>query len=267
MRAVDALIVVLGVCFIQLAIWQGVGQYDVGLFRASQSQSTGNATDVNATSPLHQMLSLDDHMWENQPGRNITSCVIVRTWQGHARTLGATLANLASAAHGDMTIYVIDTGQNAFDSMSKIVLTFNSLVGFELAQVSKWTSHTARQIFPAIGDLKDYGYISTDLVIDEIIQRNARAQSVGERKPCMTIHVTNGDNIVAKTFYLHTLNAVANGHNIVATNFMHKGSDFGLKGVSLQSDREMMLSTACGGWRPGLDKEIFTQFRQRYVRV
>jgi hypothetical protein len=212
----------------------------------------------------HTMLSLDEKMWQGNAGRDISVCVIVRTWVGHTHCLGAMLATLAAGAHPDVSVFLVDTGRKeAFTSLHDIVEQFNINVGFKMARISERTSNNSRPLFPAIGDMEDWGYIATDMAISDMLQRNKDAVAQGFAKPCQTLYITNGDNIMGKGFFLHTLHAVAKGHNIVATHFIHRMADYQMQGhTSFTSDTHMHATNACGGWRPGVDAEFFTQFRR-----
>jgi hypothetical protein len=233
---------------------------------------SGGNVDVNIRMPFmqptslrrHCILPLDERMWQGHAGRQVSVCAIVRTWAGHEHCLGALLTTLAASAHQNVSVHVIDTGRTAtFTSLPNIVHEFNSLVGFEMVHISKWTSKNTRHLFPGIGDLEDWGYIATDMLIGDILQWNDEATMAGRAKPCMALYITNGDNIMGKSFFLHTLDAMAKGHNMVATNFIHRMADYQMRGkTSFQKDKDMINSRACGGWRPGSDAEFFTQFRR-----
>jgi hypothetical protein len=258
-------VIVVILLFLQVLLWSG---FDRSGDACAQVQEKDGKLTMMAAELVEnsRLLSLDEPMWKGHPGRNISSCVIVRTWAGHAHSLGAMLATTAAAAHRDISIHIIDTGsKEAFTSLPGLVSAFNSLVGFEMAHVSNRTTPNSRPLFPSIGDMEDYGYIATDLLIDDMLKWNAMATASRRRKPCETLYITNGDNIVAKTFFLHMLDAVAKGHNLVASNFVHKGSDFQMRGHTLTSEGVMLSTLACGGWRPGRDKEMFAQLRTRCI--
>jgi hypothetical protein len=212
------------------------------------------------------MLAPDERMWDGHPGKDISVCVVVRTWAGHSHALGSMLASLAAAAHRKVSVHLIDTGRkSAFTSLQSIVEEFNGLVGFEMAKVSPRTSNSTRPLFRAVGDMEDWGYISTDVWIGDMVRWNAEAAAEGKPKPCMTFYFTNGDNLMARVFFIQTLDAIARGHNMVATNFIHHVADHQLQGHVFKNQNEMETTTACGGWRPGIDMEFFTQFRPNCV--
>ena len=81
----------------------------------------------------------------------------------------------------------------------------------------------------------------------------------------MALYFTNGDNLLTKSFFTHTLDALATGFNVVATNFVHHMADYQLRGKAFSSLQDMQATNACGGWRPGVDMEFFTQIRPNCV--
>jgi hypothetical protein len=214
------------------------------------------------------MLSLDDKLWAVHPGKNISLCVVIRTYSGHSHTLGAMLATLAAAVHRKTSLFLIDTGmKEAFTFLPNIVGQFNDLVGFELAKVSRWTSNNSRPLIPALQGYyraDDWGYAATDMVLNDILRQNAKAASAGRPMPCTALYFTNGDNLIGKSFFVATLNAIARGHNIVATNFVDK-AQWHLGGIPFQTKEQMKDSSNCGPWRSGTDMELVVQFKRGCV--
>jgi hypothetical protein len=245
----------------QILIWKELIHNEI---HANEKEAAASAEKIL----LHEypILALDHSKWIGHPGRSVSVCAVVRTWVGHSTTLGTSLSSIATASHDEVSIHVIDTGWKApFTSLGKIVDEFNRLVGFEMAKIANWTSSNSRPLFPISSDIEDWGYIATDMLIGDMVRWNAQAEESGRKKPCMAFYFTNGDNLMARSFFLHTLDAIALGHNIVATNFIHRMHDYKLKGAVFNSEQEMQTTEACGGWRPGLDMEFITQFRRRCV--
>jgi hypothetical protein len=200
------------------------------------------------------ILELGGEKWERHPGKDVSLCVVIRTFAGHQHALGAMLASLAAAAHPHTSVYLIDTGmKEPFTSLPAIVKEFNALVGFEMAKVSNRTSNNSRPLIRALQGFEDWGYAATDMVINDLLQLNAAANKAGQPKPCMALYFTNGDNLIAKSFFVETLDAMARGHNIVATNYIEYKHQRVKKGLNLQP--------FCGAWRSGKDVEMNPKFK------
>jgi hypothetical protein len=222
--------------------------------------------ELNQSVPIQAhrfpMLALDKNMWEGHSGKNVSMCIVVRTYAGHLHVLGALLASLAAAAHNKISIYLVDTGKHeAFTALPKIAKEFNNLVGFEMAKVSDRTSENSRPLVPYLKGFEDWGYAATDMVINDLLQLNDEAVQSGSQKPCMTLHFTNGDNLVGKSFFLATLDAIAQGHNLVATNFIHRGYGTHVDSIPTKSMKMLQTTSACGPLRVGSDVEVFSQWK------
>jgi hypothetical protein len=161
------------------------------------------------------------------------------------------LASLAAAAHNKTSVYLVDTGsEEAFTSLLTITKEINDLVGFDMAKVSKWTTKNSRPMLPALEGYKDWGYAATDMVINDLVKLNSEAAAAGLPIPCKTLYFTNGDNLMAKEFFVATLDAIAQGHNVVGTNFI----EYKMQKIGRQRSN-------CGGWRTGTNVEFSSQFR------
>ena len=125
------------------------------------------------------------------------------------------------------------------------------------------TSAGARREFEP-WDGEDYGYLLTDLVLEDLLQERALARATGvvdEAQPCHYIVVTNGDNLYHQQFFAAVLErAVADDADVVATHFV---SHYDWPGVTagVPAWENVLLRGACGTWRGGRDTEVATALR------
>jgi hypothetical protein len=249
--------VVLLVC---LAIFGGSRQ-PLNL-RPNEKTQLGERESTQSSQPVHSsrfpVLAPDENMWAGHPGNNVSVCVVVRTYAGHANKLGAMLASLAAAAHTKTSVFLVDTGAvKPFTSLPTIAKELNELVGFDMFKVSNRTSNNSRPLIPALQGYEDWGYAATDMVLGDLLQLNAEAVKAGLPKPCMALYFTNGDNLMATAFFVATLDKIAGGHNIVGTNYI----EYTTQEPSLRNEKDFRNTSECGAWRSGSDVEMYPKFR------
>ena len=167
---------------------------------------------------------VDNKLWSNNPGTNISACIIVRTHKDQLQTLDALLTSIASSAHRQIQVHVVDTGSTQpFELANKIVNNLNSRVGFEMVRLSNLTRDSVlKEVHEGWKEIEDYGYGLTDMMIEQLLRSNEQASAKGLQIPCQALHVTNGDNLMGRNYLPATLAEVAKGMDLVATNFVSR---------------------------------------------
>ena len=160
-------------------------------------------------------------------------CVLVRTYSGNRNGLVSLLWSLLLSGHPNLRAFVVDTGKAPAPGLPAIVRSVNALSGRTWVEMSRRTF--AQDVTPQFTTLavEDYGYVLTDLVMEDIMGGKARAAgspAFTDDSPhplCDTLTVTNGDNVYGPTFLTRTLGPIADhGKEMVGTNWVSH-YDFG----------------------------------------
>lgn len=195
---------------------------------------------VSAAAPL-----LSSHKaWAATP----PACVVVRIHSKQRNGLLPTYASLVHSAPLNTRVIFVDTGDEAFTELPSLVADFNQLTEQPLAQVSRWDQKLSRAQFPNF-TANDFGYIATDLVIEDLLEERADARRRNASLPCELLLVTNGDNLYGRAFFEATIGALSAeaGVGLVATHF-----------VSHYYWWTPEKSGKCGPFRDGSDAEFAT---------
>lgn len=196
-------------------------------------------------------------------------CVVARTFVGHRSSLLPFASSLAAGRPPRMRVILVDTDpRSPFDDIHGVAEWLNDVLGApRLFTVSARNASAAAEAFPRYKG-PDYGYIMTDLVLEDLLaeRRDAAAAGVAPGDlPCEVLLVTNGDNIYHALFLRETLPPlVRDGLGLVATHFV---SHYDWPGGKLDEPmwEKVRLHGQCGPWRPGRDVEVATALRPACV--
>jgi hypothetical protein len=195
--------------------------------------------------------------------------VIARTFVGHRVSLLPFASSLAAGRPPRTRIILVDTdARSPFDDIHNVAEWLNEVLGAPLLfSVSPRTASAATEAFPRYKG-PDYGYILTDLVIEDLLEERRDAAAAGVAPgdlPCEVLLVTNGDNIYHALFLRETLTPlVRDGHGLVATHFV---SHYDWPSGRLDEPvwEKVRMYGQCGPWRPGRDVELATALRPACV--
>jgi len=181
----------------------------------------------------------------------------VRTHSKHRNGLLPTYASLVHSAPLNTRVFFVDTGDEAFTELPSLVANFNHLTEQPLAQVSRWDQKLSRAQFPNFKE-NDFGYIATDLVIEDLLEERSDARRRNAALPCELLLVTNGDNLYSRAFFEATIGTLSEaGVDLVATHFVS------------HYDQSWMwtpeTSGICGPFRTGSDAEFATCITENHV--
>ena len=215
------------------------------------------------------LVPLQPKLWSEWPRarRMPHVCVVVRTFQGQRASLLPLVSSIAAGRPpAGIRLVLADTDTaTPFEGLPELAASLSEVVFGDNTTVSVTarTAAGARREF-APWDGEDYGYLLTDLVLEDLLQERALARATGvvdEAQPCHYIVVTNGDNLYHQQFFAAVLErAVADDADVVATHFV---SHYDWPGVTagVPAWENVRLRGKCGTWRGGRDTEVATALR------
>jgi hypothetical protein len=168
-------------------------------------------------------------------GAALRPCAIVRTYGGQGSRILTLLSSLLLGGHPGLHIILMDTGHVPFVGLQHAVTLANALAGRHAVTLTSHNRTESHARFGVGDDVEDYGYIATDLAINDLVlawkaavggkssfpgSKGAILDAALEDVMCDSIFVTNGDNVYGLEFLLATTNAIANGAGAVATGWV-----------------------------------------------
>lgn len=204
------------------------------------------------------------------PARRVPAvCVVVRTFEGQRASLLPLVSSIAAGRPpAGLRVILADTdAATPFVGLPDLAATLSEVVFGDNTSVTV-TARTAvgarREFAQWAGE--DYGYLLTDLVLENVLHERAHARAtrlVADEAalPCHFVVVTNGDNLYHQQFFSAVLErAVEDDADVVATHFV---SHYEWPGVTagVPAWENVRLRGKCGTWRGGRDTEVATALR------
>lgn len=138
-------------------------------------------------------------------------CVVIRTYKNHKSTLPGLLGALGSNKYPHLHAFLVDTVGD-FTDMHKFADLFNSIFEREFVHVSDSTPTLARSRYPKF-DKADFGYLQTDLAIEQLSSPNSKIQ-------CEYFIATNGDNLYTKELIYRTIESMRQKIDLIGFHFI-----------------------------------------------
>lgn len=185
-------------------------------------------------------------------------CVVVRFYNKQANALPLLLFSLFASAHPHLKALVIDTGKKPYARLSSLLQRINRASGKIWVHAYDKKTDDVRAAFPDFHH-EDYGYVLTDMVLEDVLQRRDNSASFDFQ--CDTLTFTNADNLYSPRFIPAMLKSIASeGKDLVASHFV---SHYPYPAErSTRSFNEIMSSQSrCGALRSGEDAEFVTSER------
>lgn len=198
---------------------------------------------------------------------DLKPCILVRTYKGNRNGLTLLLWSLLASGHPHLRAVVVDTDPEPLPGLGEIIGSINALSGRSWVGMSPRThAQDVQGKFPSL-DTPDFGYVLTDLVMEDILRGNDGPTGgvptaddplrAGVPTPsCDTLTVTNGDNMYAQEFLVRTLNKIAEGADAVGTNWVSHYHIDAPRKTNAPYDGNW-----CGSYRRGAYQEMKVKFQ------
>jgi len=147
----------------------------------------------------------------------------------------------SSSQYLNQTLFLLNTGITTVN-MEPMARILNELIGTEYIIVSNITDKDKAQKYPKLKVKKDFGYILTDMLMEQLIQKK------NEHK-CEYLLLTNGDNLYNKDLFSATYPYMVNKTGAIGFYFISSHCQPAHHYVS----------------RKGCNTEFFTEFEQGRV--
>jgi len=184
-------------------------------------------------------------------------CVAVRFYRKQANNLPLLLLSLFASGHPRLKTFVLDTGREPYEKLPVLLRRVNAASGRRWVHAYRKRTRDVRLAFPDLM-YEDFGYVLTDMVMEEMLNKKAMKERYGFQ--CDTLTITNGDNVYSPKFIPALLTSIAQGNDLVASHFVTHYDQPPER--STRSYRDIMASEAsCGPVRSGRDAEFVTSDR------
>lgn len=186
---------------------------------------------------------------------DLKPCVVVRFFEEQANALPLLLFSLLASGHPHLKALVLDTGKHPYKKLTGLLRDVNRASGRRWVHRYKKKAKDAQTAFPDFHD-EDYGYILTDMALEDILGAN----KASSKFQCDTLTFTNADNLYSPHFIPAMLKSISNGSDMAASHFV---SHYNFPAErNTRSFKSLMASeTACGTLRYGSDAEFVTSDR------
>ena len=186
---------------------------------------------------------------------DLKPCVVVRFFEEQANSLPLLLFSLLASGHPRLKALVLDTGKHPYKNLAGLLRRVNRASGRSWVHAYKKKRKDAQTAFPDFHH-EDYGYILTDMALENILSAN----DASSKFQCDTLTFTNADNLYSPHFIPAMLKSISSGSDMVASHFV---SHYNFpEERNTHSYHSLMASeSGCGTLRSGPDAEFVTSDR------